>query len=329
VTSSGQLIRIGTFFRDELTEMVFYEKLSERVSDPRLKSALTELSSMEKKHSEFWKTFLEAHGVPTEKMKPHRYIIFAMLLFHKVLGTGLTVKILEHGEVETVARYRDYALETENDAKFKANIESIIEDEIKHEDIFSYSLEENERFVRRNRDIVYGISDGLVEVLAALAGLTALITNHYHVALGGLVVGISGTISMSVGAYLSANTESKYRISILRRKAILENKKGDDGEIKSLNQGSTKSARNVGFFYILGATVPIVPYLFLSSYSALVVSVILVTFAQGFSNAIVALTMNMRIVKEAVRASLLGLLGAVASFSVAYAFHIFLHISFL
>lgn len=326
---SKQLAKIRTFYRDELTDMQFYRKLSERVSDERLKKELFMLASVEEKHSKFWKDFLERNGIPTAHIRPRSLKIRLLLIFHIVLGTGITVKLMEHGEVETVAKYRSFADISQEDKEFKTDIEGIIDDEIEHEDIFSYSLEENEKLVSRNRDIVYGMSDGLVEVLAALAGLTALITDHYYIALGGLVVAISGAISMSVGAYLSADTESKYRISMVKRHAILKNQSDDLQKIKSINKGSTISARNVGVFYIIGAAIPIIPYIFLLPYYALAVSAALVFFVQGFSNAIVALTMNMTVVREAMKAASLALLAAAASFAVAYMFHIFLHISIL
>ncbi len=327
--ASEQLTRIRRFYRDELTDMEFYKQLSERVPDEKLKAELLRLASIEEKHSKFWKSFLENHDVSTNKIKARKYKIRLLLLFHMLLGTGITVKLMEHGEVETVAKYRSFAKVPKTDKSLQQDLEGIIDDEIEHEDIFSYSLEENDKIVSRNRDVVYGMSDGLVEVLAALAGLTALITDHYYVALGGLVVAISGAISMSVGAYLSANTEYAYRISLVKRKAILENKGDDVNKIRTLSKGSTRSARNVGFFYIIGAAIPIIPYVFLTPYYALAVSIIMVLLVQGFSNAIVALTMNMTVLREAVKASLLALLAAAASFFVAYMFHIFLHISIL
>ncbi len=326
---SKQLAKIRTFYRDELTDMEFYRKLSERVSDDRLSKELFRLSSVEEKHSKFWKDFLERNGISTVHIKPKRLKIRMFLIFHIFLGSGITVKLMEHGEAEAVAKYRSFAEASHDNKGLETDIEGIIEDEIKHEDIFSYSFEESEILVSRNRDIVLGMSDGLVEVLAALAGLTALITDHFYIALGGLVVAISGAISMSIGAYLSADSESKYRISMVKRRAIPGNQSDNFQEIKSINKSSTTSARNVGFFYIIGAAIPIIPYIILPPYYALVVSAVLVFLVQGFSNSIVALTMNIAVFGEALKAALLALLAAAASFAVAYMFHIFLHISIL
>lgn len=72
-----------------------------------------------------------------------------------------------------------------------------------------------------------------------------------------------------------------------------------------------------------------IPYIILPPYYALVVSAVLVFLVQGFSNSIVALTMNIAVFGEALKAALLALLAAAASFAVAYMFHIFLHISIL
>ena len=115
---------------------------------------------------------------------------------------------MEHGEVETVASYRKAGPLAADDPEFKAGLEKIIDDEVEHEDVFSYTLDQSKEQLERNRNVIYGISDGLVEVLAALAGLTAIISDHTYVAMGGLIVGVSGAMSMSVGAYLATNSET-------------------------------------------------------------------------------------------------------------------------
>lgn len=315
------------FCRDELTDLEFYRRLSERVKDEKLKQSLLRLSSVEKEHSEFWKKHLQKEGVKMSSLKPRRAKVSFMLFLHRILGTGLTVKLLEYGEVETVAMYREYASRSEKDEEFKKDLERIINEEIEHEDVFSYTLDQNRERIERNRDVIYGISDGLVEVLAAIAGLTALLTNHLDVALGGLIVGVSGAMSMSVGAYLAKNSESQFKISRLRREAILGNHEHDKEKVELYRGESRRSAFNVGFFYIFGAMIPILPFAFLGRDLALVISVILVAVTQGLSNSIIAISMNMRVLKESVKAASLALLAALASYLVGQIFHMILHVS--
>jgi predicted membrane protein (TIGR00267 family) len=323
------LKEIQEFCRDELTDLEFYRGLSEKVKDDYLKKNLLRLSEVEKQHSQFWISYLQKNGVDTSRLRPKRLKIRFMLFIFRILGIGLSVNLLEYGEVETVAKYRDYAKRAGEDKEFKEGIERIIKEEIEHEDVFSYTLEQNKEKLDRNRDIIYGISDGLVEVLASIAGLTALLTNHLDVALGGLVVGVSGTMSMSVGAYLAKDSESQYKISGLRRLAILRNQSHDTKKVGQYKGESRRSAFNVGMFYILGAAIPILPFLFLPRDFALVISIILVAVTQGLANSIIAISMNMRILKEAVKASGLALLAALASYLVAQVFHMILHVSLI
>lgn len=327
MTESDGLREMMKYCRDELTDLDFYKRLSRRVSDPKLKESLNRLSNVEKEHSLFWKKHLEKEGVNTSGLKPKRMKVSFLLFVHRILGTGLTVKLLEYGEVETVAMYRDYASRATKDREFSEGLEKIIDEEIEHEDVFSYTLEQNRERLERNRDIIYGISDGLVEVLAAIAGLTALLTNHLDIALGGLIVGVSGSMSMSVGAYLAKNSESQYKISKLRREAILGNREHDRDKVELYRGESRRSAFNVGLFYIFGALIPISPFLFLGRDIALIISVILVGVTQGLSNSIIAISMNMKIFRESVKAVLLALLAALGSYLIGQIFHMILHVS--
>lgn len=315
------------FCRDELTDLEFYRRLSNRVKDDRLKKSLVRLSEVEEEHSVFWKSHLQSAGVDVSGFKPKMLKVSFLLFLHRILGTGLTVKLLEYGEVETVAMYREYASRSGEEESFRRGLEKIIDEEIEHEDVFSYTLDQNRDKLERNRDVIYGISDGLVEVLAAIAGLTALLTNHLDVALGGMVVGISGAMSMSVGAYLSKNSESQYKISKLRREAILGNREHDKEQVEIYRGESRRSAYHVGLFYIFGAAIPIIPFIFAPRDIALIISVALVALTQGISNSIIAISMNMRVLKEALKAASLALLAALASYLVGQVFHMVLHIS--
>ena len=48
-----------------------------------------------------------------------------------------------------------------------------------------------------------GMNDGLVEVLSVSVGLAGVYGNPFYVALGGLIVGIGGVLSMAIGVLIS------------------------------------------------------------------------------------------------------------------------------
>ncbi|MCL4438342.1 MAG: VIT1/CCC1 family protein [Candidatus Thermoplasmatota archaeon] len=317
------------YYRDELTDELFYIRLSERISDKWLAENLARLSKIEKKHSSFWKGLLENKGIRTESIKPRKLKVSFMVFLSRIIGTPLTVKLLENGEVESVASYRDFSASYSNRPEIGNIIEGIIKDEVEHESVFSSAIDKSRNLIERNRSVIYGISDGLVEVLATLAGLSAIISVHSIVALGGTVVAVSGMVSMSVGAYLSKNSESQLRISEERKRAILRNEDAQEGKIKKYKNEALSTGLNTGAFYIVGAAIPILPFVFLPNLPALITSIILVAFTQAISNGIVALSVGQPVARESIKSASLALLATLASFLVGQAFHIFLHISVL
>ena len=225
--------------------------------------------------------------------------------------------------------YSEYLKRPGLEENFRRRLQEILDEEIEHEEIFEKAMEKSSDTIERNKDMIYGISDGLVEVLAALAGLTSIIVSNIDIALGGLVVGISGTASMSIGAYLSKKSETEYKLVEEEKKILFRRQKVDHDYIKTIKGESKTSAIYVGISYIIGAAVPIIPFIFLQKYIALALSVVLVFLVQGFTNAVVALSINVGIFKMAIRASLLALLAAFITFMVGFSFHYFLHISII
>ena len=317
------------YYRDELTDELFYRTLASRLKDRWLSENLLRLSAIEKKHSNFWKDLLVSKGIDTGRIGSRRFKVWLMVRLSRIIGTPLTVKLLENGEVESVASYRDFSREYSERPEIGNIIEGIIKDEVEHESVFSSAIDRSRIKIERNRSMIYGISDGLVEILATLAGLTAIISAHDLVALGGTVVAVSGIVSMSVGAYLSKNSESQMRISEERKRSILSNEPAVEGKIERYKHEAINSGLNTGAFYALGAAIPIIPFVFLNDFPAIIISVILVGITQAFSNGIVALSVGQPVRRESIKSASLALMAALISFLVGQAFHVFLHISIL
>jgi len=317
------------FYRNELTDMLFYDKLSRRVKDDEFRKSLLRLSETEKIHANFWKLRLVKSGISVDGIKPRFGKIKGLLMIRKVMGNYLSIKLLEHSEIDSIIQYNKFLEENRNDSEMTDSLQKIILDEIEHEEIFSKKAGDEDILIQKNRDLIYGMSDGLVEVLAALAGLSALISNHFYIALGGTVVGIGGSISMALGAYLSQKSESEYKINELTKKSILERKMRYGQKFDRYKGESKKSAFNVGLSYVMGALIPIIPFVFLPRIGGLIAAVILVAASQGITNMIVALTMGLRILKTSVQAMFLSLLAAAATFTVGYLFHIFFNITLI
>src|SRR6185503_20038928 len=157
----------------------------------------------------------------------------------------------------------------------------------------------------RIREIVFGIQDGLISTVGLLSGVQGATENSLLVIVTGLTAMFSGASSMSAGSYLSAAAQKD--ITEAEKMAEREPYIAAEGLLKALgDEGLTKEQsyrmgktllqeRNVflrtfrekvfglgsadinqplpaalvmGLSFIVGAVVPIVPYLIMSGVSA-------------------------------------------------------------
>ncbi len=80
------------------------------------------------------------------------------------------------------------------------------------------------------RDVIFGANDGLVSILALVAGVYGAITESHPILIAGIAGAVAGAISMGAGAYLSAKSEKEVTEKESDRKGI--KRKGTPGEEK-------------------------------------------------------------------------------------------------
>ena len=84
------------FYKDEITDRLFYEKLAKKISDDQFRSQLIELSRIEDEHASFWEQELKNISEDPSKMKGNwlkiRFLFFVM----RLIGPVLTIRMLEH-----------------------------------------------------------------------------------------------------------------------------------------------------------------------------------------------------------------------------------------
>lgn len=325
---TDEITRLMTFFyRDELTDQRMYERLAARSQDGEYRKSLLRLSEVEKYHAGFWRDELIRRGVDVSGIHHRKFKLFFILLISRIIGEYLSVRLLEYGEYKTCKYYADFIEKKVGDDSFRKGLSSILEDELEHEDIFENRIEKTQEQLEKNRNIIYGMSDGLVEILAAVSGLTAIITGGYIIGLSGLVVGVGGTLSMALGAFLSKASETDYKIAEIRKRSLFKTSSRDHDRIRSYQKEGVASAYTTGLFYITGALIPVIPFFILPRIVALITAVILVGASQFITNAIIALSMSVDIIRPSVRATSLALLVAAGTYLVGQFFHVFLHIS--
>jgi len=203
-------------YRDEVETSFIYEELARRVKDERVAAKFRELAAMERGHAKFWEAFLKRRGVKPEFKGPgFRLRLKTSLL--KLLGFGLTLKLLELGEDEAIRAYSELLNYPGLSQDERRALKKILEDELVHEEEFEEEESKLKDFLMHVRDAVLGMNDGLVEILSVSAGLAGAYGNPTPVALGGAIVGISGALSMAVGTYVSVKAQKEVKEGTLAR----------------------------------------------------------------------------------------------------------------
>ncbi|MBN2428604.1 MAG: VIT1/CCC1 transporter family protein [Deltaproteobacteria bacterium] len=180
------------FQKNEITEHYIYQKLAQTTSSPENSDILIRISEDEKRHYDDWKKYTQASPAPD------RFKIWFYYWVARILGLTFGIKLMERGEE---AAQKNYAalFETIPEA------EKMAQEENDHENALIDLLDEER--LQYTGSIVLGLSDALVELTGALAGLTLALQNTRLIALTGLITGIAASFSMAASEYLSTKSE--------------------------------------------------------------------------------------------------------------------------
>ncbi len=316
------------YYLGEMKDHEVYERLSRLERNNELKNSLSNLSKVEREHAKFFSQLLKKQGINVENEKVSKISILFSIFLRYILGLSLTLKILERGESDAIKKYIDYLKNSDLDENDKKLLKNIIIDEMFHEDFFEESEEKVAKRTEKIRDAVYGMSDGLVEVLASVAGLAPVLLKSIFVAIGGLVVGISGSLSMAIGAYLSVKAQRDYSDSKIKLERIKEEIKGEKTNEEEENfSNPLSSAINTGLFYIIGAMFPILPFFFMGGIYALVLSFSLVVISQSVTSIIISILSGTPILKSLLRTVTLTVLAAIGTYVIGNIIHSVIGIS--
>jgi len=232
--------------KNEITESFVYRKLSQSVKDPHNSKILKKISRDELSHHDLWKKYTN-EDVKSNKLKMWKYILISRLF-----GITFGLKLMERGEEKAQASYRKFS-------KFAPDSKKIERDEVEHEKQLLGLIDEER--LKYTSSMFYGLSDALVELTGALAGLTLVFQSTGLIALAGFITGISASMSMCASQYLAVKLE-----------------KG--------NRRPLKAAAYTGSAYILTVLFLIYPYLIFAnpylSLSLTILNAVLVIFIFTF-----------------------------------------------
>ncbi len=338
-----------SFYEDEIRDAIIYETLAEREKDKNLKNKLKILAEMERGHANFWKKYLEKRGENVEKIKLKKVSVWKVIFFRKILGLRLTISLLEGGERFTIKKYYEFYMRGDLSKEEREILARIIMDEMEHEDIFR--KERKILHTENIRDFVLGMNDGLVEILGAATGLSAVYINRpLLVGLSGLVVGVAGALSMAIGTYVSVRTQRQvneemagrmkiiFSVSKERAKEEMLSKLEDDGIDREIAEeiadkisenesaamsmvrgkeemSERRAALYTGIAYLIGVFFPVVPYFIMSTtILALPLSVILAGATLAFVSASLSTLSGISARRKALEMIVMGLGAAFISY---------------
>lgn len=204
-------------FLDELNTAAIYARLAKAYEGKAIAEKLKELARMEASHARFWSSFLKSRGIDPTKYKVSEWRIALKSAFYRLLGIGLTLRILELGEKDAIEKYSKILESSELTDEEKKELRKVLEDELIHEEVFENEESKFKEFLEHVRDAVLGMNDGLVEILSVTAGLAGAYGNPLNVALGGMIVGVGGALSMAIGTYVSVKAQREVRLGIISR----------------------------------------------------------------------------------------------------------------
>ncbi len=214
----------------EITEYFLYKKLAKATNDTHNKQILIQIADDELKHYNFWKKYTN------RDVKPRKIQIWFYYLVARILGLTFGLKLMERSEHLAQVTYGEITT-------IIPEAKSALDDAADHEAQLIALI--NEDFLTYVGSVILGLSDALVELTGALAGLTLALSNTRLIALTGLIIAIAASLSMGTSEYLSTKSE--------------------DGTKNPL-----KASIYTGTAYLITVMLLIAPYLLLIEYNPLI-----------------------------------------------------------
>ncbi len=274
MTSRKNIKKLEKFLETERMHAIMYSHLAKEEDHPKHKRFLNKLTAEEKKHEELLREILKDEGV-----KPRRsHFLWLKLAFYRfisaIFGVPFGIAVIEREEDQTIKEYIA-ALSQIKEKRSTDKLKTIIKDEEAGEQELQDNLNDYSEHFDYIKSIVFGLNDGLVEILAVVAGLAVVATSPFVVVVGGIIVGISGTLSMAGGAYLSSKS---YNL-------VEEEKKG-----ASTKNSPFKDAAYTGIFYFLGSLSSVVPFAAgLSGFAGILTAIIIVSIVLVLASAVIGI----------------------------------------
>jgi VIT1/CCC1 family predicted Fe2+/Mn2+ transporter/rubrerythrin len=212
--------RVQTY---KIMQSMGYKRLVKKAVNERTKQLLTEISASESSDAESWSQRIEQLEDRDTKSARISFVNQRVWLMMSILGTRGFFEWAIIAEDESI---EDLSIQAGNlaDTTASETWTRIASDERLHIDRIKkevLGMEGSEMAGGGGvRDVIFGANDGLVSILALVAGVYGAITESHVILVAGVAGAIAGAISMGAGAYLSSKSEKEVTERERSRKGI-------------------------------------------------------------------------------------------------------------
>ena len=200
-----------------------YQRLVKKAVDERTKQLLAGISADESSDIESWSHRIEQLTEGGEKSGGANFLNQRVKLMMGILGTRGFFEWAIIAEDESV---EDLAIQAANasDIATSEMWTRIASDERLHIERIKKEVLGMEGWEMGGgggvRDVIFGANDGLVSILALVAGVYGALTESHPILIAGIAGAVAGAISMGAGSYLSAKSEKEVTERESDRKGI-------------------------------------------------------------------------------------------------------------
>jgi VIT1/CCC1 family predicted Fe2+/Mn2+ transporter len=200
-----------------------YKRLIKKAIDERTKQLLAEISANELNDVKSWSQRVEQLRDRDRKSGGAAFLNQRVRLMMSILGTRGFFEWAIIAEDEAV---EDFAIQAANisDQTTSEEWTRIASDERLHIERMKKEVLGMEGWEMGGgggvRDVIFGANDGLVSILALVAGVYGAITESHPILIAGIAGAVAGAISMGAGSYLSAKSEKEVTEKESDRKGI-------------------------------------------------------------------------------------------------------------
>jgi VIT1/CCC1 family predicted Fe2+/Mn2+ transporter len=200
-----------------------YKRLIKKAVDDRTKQILAEISANEHSDAESWVERIEQLVNGDRKSGRVSFLSQKVSLMMGILGTRGFFEWVIIAEDEVV---EEFAIQSANisDLTISEEWTRVASDERLHIERMKKEILGMEGWEMGGgggvRDVIFGANDGLVSILALVAGVYGALTESHPILIAGIAGAVAGAISMGAGSYLSAKSEKEVTERESDRKGI-------------------------------------------------------------------------------------------------------------